>query len=93
MGGSLINHGGQNPLEPAKFGCKIVHGPYIDNFREIYSKLNKMSISEKFLNYNKGIKLVEKIRRKRLHKLNNKKILKYGQMILNSTYTQIIKQI
>ncbi len=93
MGGSLINHGGQNPLEPAKFGCKIVHGPHIGNFKEIYSKLNKMSISEKFLNYNKGIKLVEKIRRKRLLKLNNKKILNYGQMILNSTYTQIIKQI
>ena len=29
MGGSLIAHGGQNPLEPAKFGCKIIHGPNI----------------------------------------------------------------
>ena len=45
MGGSLINHGGQNPLEAARFGCKIVHGKYIDNFKEVYSllKINKQS--------------------------------------------------
>ena len=35
MGGSLINHGGQNPLEPARAGCKIIHGPHIANFKEI----------------------------------------------------------
>ena len=45
MGGSLINHGGQNPLEAARFGCKIVHGKYIDNFKKVYSllKINKQS--------------------------------------------------
>ena len=45
LGGSLINHGGQNPLEAARFGCKIVHGKYIDNFKEVYSllKINKQS--------------------------------------------------
>ena len=31
---SLVNDGGQNPIEPAKFGCKIFHGPNIDNFKE-----------------------------------------------------------
>ena len=29
LGGSLINHGGQNPLEATRFGCNIMHGPYI----------------------------------------------------------------
>ncbi len=93
MGGSLINHGGQNPLEPAKFGCKIIHGPHVYNFKEIYNKLDKMSISAKILNYNSGTKIVKKIQNKKLLSLNNKKIIKYGQMILNSTYSQITKLI
>ena len=37
--------GGQNPIEPAKCGCKIYHGPYVSNFKEIYSLLNQMKIS------------------------------------------------
>ena len=28
IGGSMINHGGQNPIEPARFGLNILHGPY-----------------------------------------------------------------
>ena len=32
MGGSIIKHGGQNPLEAARYGCKIIHGPNIENF-------------------------------------------------------------
>ena len=39
MGGSLINHGGQNPIEPLKHNCKIITGKYIDNFSEIYEDL------------------------------------------------------
>jgi 3-deoxy-D-manno-octulosonic-acid transferase len=40
VGGSLIPHGGQNPIEPAKLGAVIVHGPYVDNFAEIYEALD-----------------------------------------------------
>ena len=40
LGGSLIKHGGQNPIEPSKFGCKIFHGPNVSNFKEIYKYLN-----------------------------------------------------
>ncbi len=39
-GGSLAAHGGQNPLEPARLGCAILHGPHIGNFASIYSELN-----------------------------------------------------
>lgn len=39
MGGSLINHGGQNPIEPLKYGCKILTGKNIGNFNEIYNDL------------------------------------------------------
>ena len=91
MGGSLINHGGQNPLEPAKLGCKIIHGPHIDNFKEIYNRLNEMKISTKFNSYNNGIKIIEKeLKRKNLN-FENKKIINYGQKILKSTYSEIIK--
>ena len=27
LGGSIINRGGQNPLEAARYGAKILHGP------------------------------------------------------------------
>lgn len=39
VGGSLIPHGGQNPLEPARLECAIVLGPYMDNFMEVTKEL------------------------------------------------------
>ncbi len=45
LGGSIINHGGQNPLEAARFGCNILHGKNVANFKEIYEFLNKNKIS------------------------------------------------
>jgi len=40
VGGSLVTHGGQNPVEPIKLGAAIVHGPNVWNFAEIYSALD-----------------------------------------------------
>jgi 3-deoxy-D-manno-octulosonic-acid transferase len=40
MGGSLVAHGGQNPIEPAKLGAAILHGPYVHNFTEIFAVLD-----------------------------------------------------
>jgi len=40
MGGSLVRHGGQNPIEPIKLGAAILHGPHVSNFREIYDELD-----------------------------------------------------
>jgi len=45
MGGSLINHGGQNPIEVAWNNSAIFHGPYIYNFTEIYDFLNKEKVA------------------------------------------------
>ncbi|MBI3701889.1 MAG: 3-deoxy-D-manno-octulosonic acid transferase [Afipia sp.] len=39
MGGSLVNHGGQNPIEAIKLGAAILHGPQVFNFSEIYEAL------------------------------------------------------
>ena len=46
----LENDGGQNPIDAAKLGCKIYHGPYIYNFQEIYEMLNFHGISKKINN-------------------------------------------
>ena len=35
VGGSLVDHGGHNILEPAIFGKPIVFGPHMQNFKEI----------------------------------------------------------
>lgn len=41
MGGSLIPHGGQNPIEPARFSKAILHGTHIFNFHKIYHQLDR----------------------------------------------------
>jgi len=35
VGGSLVNKGGHNPIEPAVFGKPVLFGKHMDNFREI----------------------------------------------------------
>ena len=47
---SLEKVGGQNPLEAAHQGCKIYHGPFVSNFKEIYELLEKKGISKKITN-------------------------------------------
>jgi 3-deoxy-D-manno-octulosonic-acid transferase len=41
LGGSLVEHGGQNPIEPAKLQAAIVHGPHTHNFTDVYSLLDE----------------------------------------------------
>jgi 3-deoxy-D-manno-octulosonic-acid transferase len=40
MGGSLVPHGGQNPIEAIKLGAAIVHGPHVFNFAEVFEALD-----------------------------------------------------
>lgn len=41
MGGSLVPHGGQNPLEPARLACAVTTGPHTYNFQGIYDEMEK----------------------------------------------------
>ena len=41
MGGSLVAHGGQNPIEAVKLGASIVHGPHVFNFTDVYDALDR----------------------------------------------------
>jgi 3-deoxy-D-manno-octulosonic-acid transferase len=40
MGGSLVAHGGQNPIEAIRLGASIVHGPHVFNFSDVYETLD-----------------------------------------------------
>ena len=85
----LKNDGGQNPIEAAKLKCKIYHGPFVYNFREIYEILEKNSISKMVKNYeelsdNLMIDLDDPLKK------NNKissEIENLGQKTLNDTMT------
>ena len=46
LGGSLIKHGGQNPLEAVRYNCNILHGPNVSNFNEIYKFLHKQNLKK-----------------------------------------------
>jgi 3-deoxy-D-manno-octulosonic-acid transferase len=41
IGGSLVGHGGQNPIEAIKLGSGILSGPHTFNFAETYSVLQR----------------------------------------------------
>ncbi len=47
LGGSIIKRGGQNPLEAARLGARILHGPNTDNFKDVYKLLKSFNISKK----------------------------------------------
>ena len=91
MGGSIIPHGGQNPLEPARQNNYIIHGSYIKNFREIYSFLKKNNISfmtNNSLNLEKILykKINQKVPNSMIRKINTigEKILKKNLHELNN---------
>ena len=93
MGGSIINHGGQNPLEAARLGNFILSGPNIKNFKEIYNFLEKnkiyrktqnLLIMEKFIKHNLNKKLSNHLR---------EKITNIGNEALNKNLSYIQKYI
>ena len=89
LGGSIINRGGQNPLEPARFGAKILHGPNINNFRDVYKYLNQLKISS-------SINTPQQCANSIIFKKNmkNAKKMKYlGSTILKKTLNELDKSI
>jgi 3-deoxy-D-manno-octulosonic-acid transferase len=53
IGGSLVRHGGQNPIEAAKLGAAILHGPHVSNFTEIYAALDDVHGAEEIDDVNR----------------------------------------
>ena len=93
MGGSMIKHGGQNPLEPARLGNYIISGPNIENFKEIYKFLEKNRMSIKTSNTAKIKKIISMRLDKKLSVHNKKKIFRIGDKILNKNFSYISEYI
>jgi len=93
IGGSLINHGGQNPIEVAYNNSIIFHGPYVYNFKEIYKLLEELKISFEIKSEADLIKILQE-------KLVNYKntnikesLIKIGDDIFEKTIRKINKYI
>jgi 3-deoxy-D-manno-octulosonic-acid transferase len=41
MGGTLVPHGGQNPLEAIRLDCAVIYGPHHENFSAICQELEQ----------------------------------------------------
>ena len=91
VGGSIIKHGGQNPLEPARFGNFIVSGLHVKNFKEIYTFLRKQKISSNTSNILKMEKLILKKLNVKNSNQNVKKITKIGNKVINKNLFYINK--
>ena len=86
---------GQNPIEPARFGCKIFHGPYVSNFEEIYEFLKKMEVTKKVNNSDElSLSIVEEFKKDTAKNQEIvKKIENYGQNIFNNVIIELKKYI
>ena len=85
LGGSIIKRGGQNPLEAARFGAKIFHGPNVDNFRDVYRLLKSLKISKQI---NSPKKLATSINFKK-NKNRGDRIKNIGEKILKKTIKEL----
>jgi len=92
LGKSLTVQGGQNPLEPARFNCNILHGPNVSNFYEIYKLLDENKISFKINNQNQLTKKIKELLKKDIRSKNiNSKIKIIGEKILRETLIELKK--
>ena len=89
VGGSIVNHGGQNPLEPARLGNYIINGPNVKNFKEIYTFLNSLKISSSTSNILKMEKKILRILKTKNNNRNIKKIIKIGNDVLKKNLLYI----
>ena len=92
---SLIKDGGQNPIEPARLGCKILHGPYVSNFAETYEYLKTLGATKEINNSNElSLSLVEEFKEDKAKNQEIGTIIdNYGQNILNNVLIELKKYI
>ncbi|MDA8690861.1 3-deoxy-D-manno-octulosonic acid transferase [Candidatus Pelagibacter bacterium] len=91
VGGSIIKHGGQNPLEPARLGNYVISGPNVKNFKEIYAFLNNLKISSSTSNILTMESVILKKLKTKIANKNIKKIIKIGNDVLEKNLFYINK--
>ena len=77
IGGSLVNHGGQNPLEAVRMGNYVMHGKKVNNFKEIYKELKSLKISSEIKNIDQMEKVFVKNHN---YKISNSKLNKINYL-------------
>jgi 3-deoxy-D-manno-octulosonic-acid transferase len=58
MGGSLVERGGQNPIEPIGHGAAVLTGPHWENFRDFYRVLMRLGAAKQISNADELAKTV-----------------------------------
>ena len=85
LGGSIVKRGGQNPLEAARYGAKILHGPNTDNFKDVYKLLKKLNVSKKIITpYQLASSIIFNKNKKTGSKIKN-----IGEKILKKTIKEL----
>ncbi len=86
----LQKDGGQNPIDAAKIGCNIFHGPFVSNFKEIYDYLDDQKFSQEIYESNElAEKLIKNFSIKEETKNEKQdKLIEYS----NSIFKNIIKE-
>ena len=85
LGGSIIKRGGQNPLEAARYGARILHGPNVDNFKDVYKLLKTQKVSKKITTPRELANLITFEKNKKI----GIKIKKIGAIILKKTIKEL----
>ncbi len=93
LGGSLVSKGGQNPLEALRFGCNIIHGNYIFNFKDVYKMLEKEKLSLKVSDSKDLEKKAFSLFKKRNNSYKIKKLKNIGHLILKKNLGELKKVI
>jgi 3-deoxy-D-manno-octulosonic-acid transferase len=85
--------GGQNPIEAAKLGCKIYHGPYVYNFHEIYRHLQSHGMAEKVNNEQElAEKIIQNFESRKIKDQQQGNLLNtHGEKILHETVLELGK--
>ena len=92
MGKSIYASGGQNPLEAARLGNRILHGPNIENFEEVYDFLKKHGISTQIKSHKSLENLIVKFHKKKNYSQQIIKKLAYtGNQILLNNEKEIVR--
>jgi 3-deoxy-D-manno-octulosonic-acid transferase len=63
VGGSLVDHGGQNPLEPVAAGCPTIIGPDSRNFADVVRQLEDAGAIERAANADALFEALDRILR------------------------------
>ena len=92
---ALVMDSGQNPIEPARMGCQIFHGPNVSNFTEIYEFLKTLNVAREVNSAEElSLLLVEEFAKDEAKNDEiAEKIQNYGQNIFNNVIIELKKYI